>query len=50
MLGIWLLVGGPGLLTVAEVHVPSNIAAVLASTTSITVCIWRRLAGDGCRR
>ena len=47
MLGIWLLVGGPGLLrTVAEVHVPSNIAAVLASTTSITVCIWRRLAGE----
>jgi drug/metabolite transporter (DMT)-like permease len=45
-LGIWLLVGGPGLLTVAEVHVPSNIAAVLASTTSITVCIWRRLAGE----
>ena len=46
VLGIWLLVGGPGLLTVAEVHVPSNIAAVLASTTSITVCIWRRLAGE----
>src|SRR5258705_9944150 len=45
-LGVWLLVGGPGLLTVAEVHVPSNIAAVLASTTSITVCIWRRLAGE----
>jgi drug/metabolite transporter (DMT)-like permease len=26
--------------------VPSNLAAVLASTTSITVCIWRALAGD----
>lgn len=46
VLGLWLLVGGPGLLTVAETHVPSNLAAVLASTTSITVCIWRRLAGD----
>ncbi|MDX6378926.1 MAG: hypothetical protein QOE98_3229 [Gaiellaceae bacterium] len=46
LFGIWLLVGGPGLLTVAETHVPSNLAAVLASTTSITVCIWRRLAGE----
>ena len=46
VLGLWLLVGGPGLLTVAETHVPSNLAAVLASTTSITVCIWRALAGD----
>jgi drug/metabolite transporter (DMT)-like permease len=46
VLGCWLLVGGPGLLTVSETHVPSNIAAVLASTTSITVCIWRRLAGE----
>lgn len=46
LLGVWLLVGGPGLLTISETHVPSNIAAVLASTTSITVCIWRRLAGD----
>ena len=46
LMGIWLLVGGPGLLTVAETRVPSNLAAVLASTTSITVCIWRRLAGD----
>ncbi len=49
VLGCWLLVGGPGLLTVSETHVPSNIAAVLASTTSITVCIWRRLAASGCR-
>jgi drug/metabolite transporter (DMT)-like permease len=46
VLGCWLLVGGPGLLTVSETHVPSNIAAVLASTTSITICIWRRLAGE----
>jgi drug/metabolite transporter (DMT)-like permease len=46
VLGIWLLAGGPGLLTVSETHVPSNIAAVLASTTSITVCIWRRLSGE----
>jgi drug/metabolite transporter (DMT)-like permease len=46
LLGCWLLAGGPGLLTVSETHVPSNIAAVLASTTSITVCIWRRLAGE----
>src|SRR3954462_13102969 len=35
VLGLWLLVGGPGLLTVAETHVPPNLAAVLASTTSI---------------
>jgi drug/metabolite transporter (DMT)-like permease len=46
LLGVWLLGGGPGLLTIAEVHVPSNIAAVLASTTAITVCVWRWLAGE----
>ncbi len=46
LLGVWMLAGGPGLLTIAETHVPSNLAAVLASTTSITVCIWRLLAGE----
>jgi drug/metabolite transporter (DMT)-like permease len=46
LLGVWLLVGGPGLLTIAETEVPSNIAAVLASTTSITVCVWRLVARE----
>lgn len=46
ILGVWLLVGGPGLLTLAETRVPSNIAAILASTTAITICVWRLLAGE----
>ncbi len=46
VLGIWLLVGGPGLLTLAETRVPSNLAAILASTTAISVCVWRVLAGE----
>ncbi len=46
LLGLWLLIGGPGLLTIGETEVPSNIAAVLASTTSITICLWRLVAGE----
>jgi drug/metabolite transporter (DMT)-like permease len=43
-LGIVLLLGGAGLIMLAVTHVPSNIAAVLASTTSIWVVLYR-LAG-----
>jgi drug/metabolite transporter (DMT)-like permease len=44
-LGVWLLVGGPGVLTLAETEVPSNLAAVLASTTSIWVVLYALAEG-----
>jgi drug/metabolite transporter (DMT)-like permease len=44
--GVWLLVGGVGVVTVAETHVPSNLAAVLASTTSLWVVGYRMLSRE----
>jgi len=44
VVGIVLLLGGAGLISLAVTRVPSNIAAVLASTTSIWVVVYR-LAG-----
>jgi drug/metabolite transporter (DMT)-like permease len=44
VVGIVLLLGGAGLISLAVTRVPSNIAAVLASTTSIWVVLYR-LAG-----
>jgi drug/metabolite transporter (DMT)-like permease len=44
--GIWLLVGGVGIVTVTEAHAPSNLTAVLASTTSLWVVGYRALAGE----
>jgi drug/metabolite transporter (DMT)-like permease len=44
--GIWLLVGGVGIVTITEVHAPSNLTAVLASTTSLWVVGYRALAGE----
>lgn len=43
--GVALIFGGAGLVTLAETHVPAAIAAVLASTTSIWVVLYR--VGDG---
>jgi drug/metabolite transporter (DMT)-like permease len=42
--GIVLLVGGPGLISFAETRVPSNLAAVIASTASIWVVVYRLAA------
>jgi drug/metabolite transporter (DMT)-like permease len=44
--GVWILMGGVGVITIAENHVPSNLAAVLASTTSLWVVGYRVLAGE----
>jgi drug/metabolite transporter (DMT)-like permease len=44
--GIWLLIGGVGIVTVTEAHAPSNLTAVLASTTSLWVVGYRALAGE----
>ncbi|MDX6619725.1 MAG: hypothetical protein QOK36_2111, partial [Gaiellales bacterium] len=44
--GVWILMGGVGVITLAESHVPSNLAAVLASTTSLWVVGYRALAGE----
>ena len=43
--GVLLIFGGAGLVTLAETHVPAAIAAVLASTTAIWVVLYR--LGDG---
>jgi drug/metabolite transporter (DMT)-like permease len=44
--GIWLIFGGVGLVTLTESHAPSNLTAVLASTTSLWVVGYRALAGE----
>jgi drug/metabolite transporter (DMT)-like permease len=44
--GIWLLVGGVGVVTITETHAPSNLTAVLASTTSLWVVGYRALSGE----
>lgn len=44
--GVWLLVGGVGVVTIAETHVPSNLAAVLASTTSLWIVGYRLLGRE----
>jgi drug/metabolite transporter (DMT)-like permease len=46
LIGIWILMGGVGVVTLAETHVPSNLAAVLASTTSLWVVGYRALGGE----
>jgi drug/metabolite transporter (DMT)-like permease len=46
IVGIWLLCGGVGLVTITENHAPSNLTAVLASTTSLWVVGYRALAGE----
>jgi drug/metabolite transporter (DMT)-like permease len=44
--GVWILIGGVGVVTVTETHVASNLTAVLASTTSLWVVGYRALSGE----
>ncbi len=44
--GSWILIGGVGVITVTETHAPSNLTAVLASTTSLWVVGYRLLGGE----
>ena len=44
--GVWLLFGGVGIVTITETHAPSNLTAVLASTTSLWVVGYRALSGE----
>ena len=46
IVGVWLLIGGVGLVTITETHAPSNLTAVLASTD---VALGRGLPGAGGR-
>jgi drug/metabolite transporter (DMT)-like permease len=46
VIGVWILIGGVGVVTLAETHVPSNLAAVLASTTSLWIVGYRALGGE----
>jgi drug/metabolite transporter (DMT)-like permease len=44
--GTWIIFGGVGLVTITETHAPSNLTAVLASTTSLWVVGYRALGGE----
>jgi drug/metabolite transporter (DMT)-like permease len=44
--GIWILIGGVGVVTITETHVASHLTAVLASTTSLWVVGYRALGGE----
>ncbi len=44
--GPWIICGGVGIVTITETHAPSNLTAVLASTTSLWVVGYRALAGE----
>ena len=44
--GTWIIIGGVGVVTITEVHAPSNLTAVLASTTSLWVVGYRALGGE----
>ena len=44
--GSGCIIGGVGLVTITESHAPSNLTAVLASTTSLWVVGYRALAGE----
>ncbi len=46
IVGVWLLIGGVGMVTLTESHAPSNLTAVLASTAAIWVVGYRALAGE----
>ena len=41
-----LIVGGPGITTAAEQHIPSNLAALIAASVPIWVLLWGFLAGN----
>jgi drug/metabolite transporter (DMT)-like permease len=44
--GTWIIFGGVGVVTITETHAPSNLTAVLASTTSLWVVGYRALGGE----
>lgn len=44
--GVWTIFGGVGVVTLTETHAPSNLTAVLASTTSLWVVGYRALSGE----
>ena len=44
--GVWIIMGGVGVVTITEAHVASNLTAVLASTTSLWVVGYRALGGE----
>ena len=46
IVGVWLLIGGVGIVTITESHAPSNLTAVLASTAALWVVGYRALAGE----
>ena len=48
--GCWLLIGGVGGVTLVETRVPSNVAAVIASTAALWVIVFRLLARERVRR
>src|SRR5689334_23544503 len=46
VVGTLLAAGGNGLVTVAEKHVPSALAALLVASTPLWIVVYRSLAGD----
>jgi len=46
VVGCLLAAGGNGLVTVAERHVPSGLAALLVASVPLWIVLWRRLFGD----
>ena len=50
LFGCWLLIGGVGGVTLVETRVPSNVAAVVASTAALWVIVFRLLARERVRR
>lgn len=48
--GLMLLVGGVGLVHVAEQRIDSAVAAMIAGSVPLQIVIWRTLAGDRVRR
>jgi drug/metabolite transporter (DMT)-like permease len=50
LVGVLLLSGGNGLVTLAERHVPAGLAALLVASMPLWVLVLRTLAGDRPRR
>lgn len=46
VVGLFLLLGGNGLVTVAEERLPSALAALLVATTPLWLVLFRTVAGD----
>lgn len=50
LVGVALLVGGNGGISIAEQHVPSSLAALVAASIPLWVVLFRALAGERVRR